>query len=212
MINIKLTERDMALFEFINKHDIVSLESAAILFGISKVNTRQRLLKLKRSGHINYQTFFSKLTAVSLSGLGYASIFLEKKSLDLFNISVKSLNHKLKISEVAAALNVNNIAYYIPNIYGHGMLVPDFILKENNTGIEVELTLKSRQAYAKKLFMLQESDIPSLIYVCSFKPESLESLLVGINEDDMGRPIIEETKSRIKIVSFDNFVKLKNNL
>ena len=209
MRNVKITERDAALFEFINMHEVISLESAAILWKTSKEVARQRLLKLKKSGHINYLTYKGSLTAISLTGLGYFSMFLEKKNIDLENFNLKALNHRLKVSEVGAHFKAENIGYYIPNKYESGQIVSDLAFTENNTGVEIEITVKSKLAYSKKLFMFQESDMPKLIYVCTFKPESLVSILTDITEDDNGRPITEDTKQRITVISYDNLIKSK---
>ncbi len=209
MGNVKITERDTALFEFINMHEVISLESAAILWKTEIKPARERLLKLKKSGHINYLTYKGSLTAISLTGLGYFSMFLEKKSVDLENFNLKALNHRLKVSEVAAHFKTENIGYYIPNKYESGQVVSDLAFTENNTGVEIEITVKSRKAYSKKLVMFQESNMPKLIYVCTFNPESLVSILTGITEDDNGRAIAEDTKERIMVISYDNLIKSK---
>jgi hypothetical protein len=208
MGNVKITERDAALFEFINIHEVISLESAAILWKTEIKAARERLLKLKKSGHINYLTYKGSLTAISLTGLGYFSMFLEKKNVDIENFNLKALKHRLKVSEVASHFKAENIEYYIPNKYEGGQIVPDLAFA-NNTGIEVEITIKSKKAYSKKLGMLQDSDMPKLIYVCTFNPESLVSIFTEITEDDNGRVITDDTKERIMVISYDNLINFK---
>jgi hypothetical protein len=189
-------------------HEVISLESAAILWKTGIKQARERLLKLKKSGHINYLTYKDNLTAISLTGLGYLSVFLEKKNVDIENFNLKALNHRLKVSEVAAHFKAENIEYYIPNKYEGGQIVPDLSFA-NNTGIEIEITIKSKKAYSRKLGIFQDSDMPKLIYVCTFNPESLVSIFTELTEDDKGRPIADDTKQRIMVISYDNLIKSK---
>ena len=152
---MKLTQKDILLINFLNKHRYCDAETAGMIYETGRY-VYERLAVLEKNKFVRrFNINISKnLLALGSAGKNFSG---NKKRVDGLRVGQGGLTHHEKISKVGIALLKMGIDYEIDlNLMHAGYkLIPDILLKDYAVGLEIELEKKSDKAYRKKLANIQ---------------------------------------------------------